>query len=111
MLALKGPTRHLRLRSCPFMRVNPILSWTYGDVWTFLRAFDLPYCSLYDDGYTSLGTVKDTVPCPALAKDQLEVPIDDKNPIERDMGNDNYWPACMLHDWDQERAGRITKKK
>ena len=30
-----------------FMRANPILEWSYCNVWTFLRAFDLPYCILY----------------------------------------------------------------
>lgn len=78
----------------PFLRVNPILDWNYGQVWHFLRTFQLPYCKLYDDGYTSLGTVKDTLPCPALKKD-----------------DDEYWPAYMLRDWDQERAGRINKKQ
>jgi 3'-phosphoadenosine 5'-phosphosulfate sulfotransferase (PAPS reductase)/FAD synthetase len=30
--------------------VNPILRWDYSLVWRFLRAFKLPYCSLYDNG-------------------------------------------------------------
>jgi molybdenum cofactor synthesis domain-containing protein len=96
----------------PFMRINPILHWNYGHVWHFLRLFSLPYCHLYDAGYTSIGSVHDTVPCPALR-------------IRQQADNDNddstlYLPAHMLQDWDQERAGRIgnsasttssTKKK
>jgi FAD synthetase len=87
----------------PFMRVNPILTWNYGLVWHFLRLFQLPYCNLYDQGYTSLGTVKDTAPCPALAVNRGD-----------DDGEANlpkFWPAYMLRDWDQERAGRFKKEK
>jgi FAD synthetase len=87
----------------PFMRVNPVLEWTYGHVWHFLRLFHLPYCCLYDQGYTSLGTVNDTLPCPALAV------VGSAEQSTADIPK--FWPAYMLRDWDQERAGRIAKDK
>eukprot|EP01026_Neomeris_dumetosa_P020874 TRINITY_DN18447_c0_g1_i3.p1 TRINITY_DN18447_c0_g1~~TRINITY_DN18447_c0_g1_i3.p1 ORF type:complete len:187 (-),score=20.49 TRINITY_DN18447_c0_g1_i3:53-613(-) len=34
----------------PFMRINPILDWTYRDVWDFLLECELEYCSLYYKG-------------------------------------------------------------
>lgn len=37
--------------------VNPILDWTAGDVWTFIRKHKLPYCLLYDEGFTRIGCV------------------------------------------------------
>jgi Phosphoadenosine phosphosulfate reductase family len=43
------------------MRINPILNWMYSDVWAYLLHIKAPYCSLYDQGYTSLGSIKDTV--------------------------------------------------
>lgn len=37
--------------------VNPILEWTTGDVWDFIRKHDLQYCSLYDEGFKRIGCV------------------------------------------------------
>lgn len=37
--------------------VNPIIDWTDEDVWEFIRQNDLPYCKLYDEGFTRLGCV------------------------------------------------------
>ena len=83
----------------PFMRVNPVLNWNYGKVWQFLRSYQLPVCSLYKDGYTSLGTVHDTNPNPALY-----VPPSNSQEVGR------YREAWMLLDYDQERSGRVSKK-
>lgn len=77
----------------PYMRVNPILDWTYSDVWAFIRRLSLPYCVLYDLGYTSLGNMENTHPNPQLKQV-------DKNGIV------SYRPAYELSDQDSERAGR-----
>ena len=76
-----------------YMRVNPILDWTYSDVWTFVRRLSLPYCVLYDRGYTSLGSIENTHPNPQLKR------VDDDGIV-------SYRPAYELSDQDSERAGR-----
>ena len=75
------------------MRINPILDWTYTDLWKFIRSSSLPYCSLYDRGYTSLGSMENTHPNPALQE------IDEKGII-------SYKPAYELLDQLSERNGR-----
>ena len=37
--------------------VNPIIDWSDKDVWEFIRDRDLPYCSLYDEGWKRIGCV------------------------------------------------------
>lgn len=37
--------------------VNPIIDWSDDDVWRFIKGNNLPYCSLYDDGFKRLGCI------------------------------------------------------
>jgi phosphoadenosine phosphosulfate reductase len=37
------------------VKVNPLADWTKREVWDYIRANDVPYHALYDQGYTSIG--------------------------------------------------------
>lgn len=37
--------------------VNPIIDWLDEDVWEFIHEYKIPYCKLYDEGYTRLGCI------------------------------------------------------
>lgn len=79
-----------------FLRVSPLLRWDYASVWLFLRELKVPYCKLYDEGYTSLGDYEDTIKNP-----QLKIPTQN--------GLVEYKPAYQLQDGSFERASRIKK--
>ena len=42
-------------------RVQPILHFSELDIWAYIEKYELPYCSLYDQGYRSLGCEPCTV--------------------------------------------------
>ncbi|KAF5189975.1 Fad synthase [Thalictrum thalictroides] len=101
----------------PFMRVNPILDWSYrdiwafllackiqycslydkGDIWAFLLACKIQYCSLYDKGYTSIGSIYDTVPNSLLCTS------------DSSSNKGHFKPAYLLADGRLERAGRAKR--
>lgn len=37
--------------------LNPIIDWSTDDVWEFIKEFDVPYCCLYDQGFSRLGCI------------------------------------------------------
>jgi phosphoadenosine phosphosulfate reductase len=44
------------------VKINPLADWTEEEVWDYLRANDVPYHPLYDQGYQSIGCAPCTRP-------------------------------------------------
>lgn len=76
-----------------FMRIYPILHLEYHEIWSFLIGAALPYCCLYDEGYTSIGNIGNTIKNAALL-------YSDDDMISR------YHPAYKLEDATLERVNR-----
>ena len=73
------------------LRENRFQANPKGRVNQFLKHLKIPYCDLYDQGYTSLGCTTDTHPNPALR-------------IADEPGY--FRPAHELENDEQERLGR-----
>lgn len=77
-----------------YMRCNPVLDYSYKDIWMYLKQFSVPYCSMYDEGFTSLGDKERTV---------QNINLRYQN---NDTGLIEYKPAYLLDDENSERHGR-----
>ena len=99
------------------MRVHPVIDWQLSEIWCFLRhpllkdrteeeggaemerfggggeKGGLRYCEMYDQGYTSLGGVGDTLRNPKLR-------------CADEDGRVRYRPAYEMVEDEEERAGR-----
>ncbi|CAO1404656.1 unnamed protein product [Diamesa tonsa] len=78
------------------MRISPLLDWNCSHIWNYLLKNDVPYCSLYNFGYTSIGDKTNTIPNPHLKR---------INPKDDNLST--YLPAYeLINSDDLERAGR-----
>ncbi len=47
------------------VKFNPLADWSEDEVWAYIRAFDVPYNALHDQGYRSIGCAPCTRPTAA----------------------------------------------
>ena len=67
-----NPNNEEMVRICPIKGkhiINPIIDWEDEEVWEFIRTYNIPYCSLYDDGAKRLGCIG----CPMSTKQAEEL--------------------------------------
>jgi len=77
---------------------NPILYWTDQDVWRHIRQNEIPYCSLYDEGFDRLGCIG----CPMAGKKRLVQ-------FARWPGYERAWKRAFQKLWDTYH-GALTQR-
>lgn len=50
------------------INLNPIIDWTDRDVWDFIHKHKVPYCKLYDEGWSRIGCIG----CPMATRRERE---------------------------------------
>lgn len=76
-------------------RIMPLMFFTIADIGDYLNHYQIPYPSYYKRGYTSLGTVRSTIP----------------NPFLYDFEQKEYLAAWFLPHASLERANRAYVNK
>lgn len=80
--------------------ICPIVYWTDDDVWEFVQERNLPYCSLYDEGFKRLGCIG----CPLSGTKNI------KRDFERWKGFKNAWRMAFRRMYANCQERKLTPK-
>lgn len=75
------------------LTICPIVYWSDEDVWELIKAHKVPYCSLYDEGWTRLGCVG----CPLSPGSQAKE-------FERWPAYARNWKKAIIANWEKWHA-------
>jgi phosphoadenosine phosphosulfate reductase len=76
--------------------ILPILKWTDEDVWSCIRENKIPYCELYDQGFTRLGCVG--CPLQGIASQRRE--------FNRWPNFERNWRTAIIRNWEKWHASK-----
>lgn len=73
--------------------ICPIVFWTKEQVWEFIRAYAVPYCELYDQGWERLGCIG----CPLASKKNQD------REFARWPRYEQAWKRAIVANWEKWR--------
>lgn len=79
--------------------ICPIVYWSDEQVWGFIRSNNVPYCELYDEGFTRLGCVG----CPLASADKR------RKEFERWPKMGANWKRAIIRNWENYNDVPNTK--
>lgn len=87
-----------------FMRISPLLDWSYSDIWNYLLKLNVPYCPLYNYGFTSIDYPINTQVNPSLKINSTQLATTTTN---NHLPKNLYLPAYYLDSEKMERSCRV----
>lgn len=89
--------------------VHPLVDWSTADIWHYIRDNNVPYCSLYDEGFKRLGCVmcpmggrrqmiRDATRWPEIAQG-YRLAFDDAVAAQRERGYNLFRDGDDMFDW------------
>lgn len=75
--------------------LHPIIDWSENEVWEYIRTRNLPYCSLYNEGFKRLGCV--LCPMQTARQTQIELQRFPKLAEAWKRACYRYWEASDIH--------------
>lgn len=79
--------------------LHPIIDWSDKEVWEYIRTYNVPYCELYDRGFTRIGCIM----CPMNTKKKKEAELYPKYA-------ENYKRAC-IRAYDKAIADGLERRR
>lgn len=80
--------------------ICPIVYWTDEDIWAFIKERNLPYCSLYDEGFKRLGCIG----CPLSGTKNI------RRDFELWKGFENAWRMAFRRMYANCQGRKLTPK-
>lgn len=102
--AAESPRRKATWKPVTFYRrtrawvMSPIVEWSDADVWEFIHTWNLPYCSLYDEGFKRLGCIG----CPMAGA------AGKRKEFDRWPRYEELWHRAFLRVWEK-RTGTTQR--
>lgn len=98
----------MEVDSTGLIKLNPLADWDFQQVWTFIRANEVPYNAFTDQGYRSAGDWRSTTKPNSDVDDDRDGRWSGKEKTECGLHKDTF--KCALLSWPLKKKREQEKR-